>query len=62
MEYEDAVSVLREESGKHLDSVVVDAFLAYLTSVQSQGDPPRTVPGRPPQSEVFFPQQLKTGV
>ena len=31
MEFEEALAVLREESGKHLDPVVVDAFVAYQT-------------------------------
>jgi len=29
MEFEDAIEVLRQESGRHLDPVVVNAFIVY---------------------------------
>lgn len=61
MKYEDAVSVMMEESGKHLDSVVVDAFLSYLSGIRRLGVLTRIV-SNVPQSKLFLPQQLRTGV
>ncbi|MFQ3620182.1 MAG: HD-GYP domain-containing protein, partial [Spirochaetales bacterium] len=35
MSFEQAIQVLKDESGRHLDPMVVDAFIAYITGIRT---------------------------
>ncbi|MCX7788018.1 MAG: HD domain-containing protein [Spirochaetes bacterium] len=61
MSFEQALAILKEESGKHLDPLVVDAFIAYITGVR-RFKPYDRFPTDNPDVSALRPQQAIKGV